>query len=337
VPGKGGSDPADLISVTIFVPTFRRPDNLRTMIPMLLSQARLLEKREGTRCYEVDVLVVDNDPEESARTVVERFAQDTVRYVPEPTPGVSAVRNRAFDETQGSDLLCCIDDDERPSPEWLAALVGTWSIDRPAAVSGRVIAENEAELDAFIRAGRFFVRRDLDTGTSISITAAGNVLFDLAQIRAMGLRFDERLGLIGGEDTMLSKQLVAAGGRMVWCAEAIAVETVPADRATRQWVLRRQLRNGNSEAAIDLFLARSAGDRLVLRVKRLAAGLLRVFGGRLLHLLGVVSRSPRRQARGLRAAYRGTGMIAGALGLVYAEYARGSHRPWQRLRQQYQR
>jgi succinoglycan biosynthesis protein ExoM len=331
----GQSHGEQMLSVTVFVPTYKRPENLRTMIPQLLHQARQLEAW-GVGAAEVpcrvDILVVDNDPDESARPVVEGLSSDSVRYAAEPRPGVSAARNRAFDETSESDLLCCIDDDERPSEDWLAALVGTWSIDQPAAVSGRVVAENEHELDPFIRAGRFFVRRLLDTGTPISVTAAGNVLFDLRQIRGLGLRFDERLGLIGSEDTMLSKQLVAAGGRMVWCAEAIAVETVPSSRATKQWVLRRQLRNGNSEVAVDLFLAGSLLERVAVRLRRSAGGTARVVGGVLIHLLGVVGRSRERRARGLRAAYRGAGMIAGALGLVYAEYARGSAGPWRRLR-----
>jgi len=321
---------AGVLRVSVFVPTYRRPDNLRAMLPLLLAQARDLELSRPAGPCSVDVLVVDNDPAESALDVV-ASCEGPVRYVAEPSPGVSAVRNRAFDETSGSDLLCCIDDDELPADGWLEALVCTWFASRPAAVCGRVVAENWAELDPFIRAGGFFVRRDLETGTPLEVVAAGNLLVDLNQIRAFGVRFDERLGLTGGEDILFSKELLAAGGRMVWCAESIATELVPPSRASRQWVLRRQLRVGNSQAVIDQIVAGSAAARLAARARWLAAGTVRIFGGLLVHLAGRLLRSRTREARGLRAAYRGTGMVAGAAGLAYVEYGRGSSGPWQRI------
>jgi succinoglycan biosynthesis protein ExoM len=318
------------VRVTVFIPTYLRPVNLAVMLPMLLAQSADIMAADpadfrGIR-FAVDILVVDNDPEGSARAVAESLG---VRYVIEPEQGVSAVRNRAFDETTGSSLLCSMDDDERPVDGWLAGLLRTWADTRPAVVAGRVVAENEDELEPFVLAGKFFVRRNLPTGTPIKVAAAGNVLFDLEQVRRWGIRFDPRLSLTGGEDTMFSRQLVAAGGRMVWCAEAVAVETIPGMRATRNWVLTRQLRNGNSATLIDLLLAPSSSARLAVRVKRVLAGTTRIVLGTLFYLLGVALRSERREARGSRAVYRGRGMVAGAFGFVYQEYAQ-SREPWRR-------
>ena len=65
---------------------------------------------------------------------------------------------------------------------------------------------------------------------------SNNLLLDLRWSRRLGLRFDPRFGLTGGEDTMFTHDLVGRGGTIVWCDEAVVRESVPADRATRSWV-----------------------------------------------------------------------------------------------------
>src|SRR5215213_6262875 len=128
-----------LTAVTIGVPTYRRPADLRVLIPMLLEHARLLlEHSPGS--YAVRVLIIDNDPAFSARPVCEDFSSPMLCYVNEAEPGIAAVRNRAIDESWASDLLLMIDDDERPKDRWLEALISTWEQTRPALVSGRVVA-----------------------------------------------------------------------------------------------------------------------------------------------------------------------------------------------------
>jgi hypothetical protein len=39
-------------------------------------------------------------------------------------------------------------------------------------------------------------------------------------------------------------------------------------------------------------------------------------------VFGLATRNIRHRARGLRTVYRGAGMVSGALGIVYQEYAR---------------
>jgi hypothetical protein len=63
-----------------------------------------------------------------------------------------------------------------------------------------------------------------------------------------------------------------------------------------------------------------------VRAVGLGRGVLRLGGGGLRWAGGVVVRSPRHQARGARALFRGAGMVGGALGVVYEEYARAGRR-----------
>lgn len=306
-------------ALTIAVPTYHRPDDLRELLPLLATQARELESAPGSD-YTVEILVVDNDPHGSGRDAAQEIGG--VRTVVEPQPGIASVRNRALDEAEGSRLLAFIDDDERPRDGWLAHLVRTWEKTGAAVVSGRVVVAFGRPLDPWLDAGGFFARRSLPTGTAIDIASTNTLLLDLDQVRASGVRFALDLGLSGGEDTLFSRQLHHAGYRMVWCDESAIVDAIPAHRQTRGWVLRRAFSHGNSTAVVQVRLAQGGAARTVARARALAGGLGRILGGIARVCLGLLTGSLRHQARGSRAAYRGLGMLWGALGGVYQEYAR---------------
>lgn len=317
--------PDEPVRVTIAVPTFHRPAELTTLIPMLLAHADRAEAlgRDAGAGFTADVLVVDNDPEASGRPAVEAVRDARLRYVVEPHPGISAVRNRALDETAGSRLLAFIDDDEHPHDGWLEHLLGTWeATGHPAAVAGRVVASFAGPLDPWLAAGRFYVRRSMPTGTPIDVAAAGNLLLDLDQVRASGVRFADDLGLSGGEDTLFSRQLHASGRRMVWCDESAITDLVPLDRMTRRWVLKRAWSHGNSASVLRVRLAGGGVRGLTARASGVVGGLARLAGGALRWAFGAVTRSLTHQARGARAMWRGGGMVQGAAGVVYQEYAR---------------
>lgn len=292
---------------------------------MLEQARRLVSSSDGE--ITTRVLVVDNDPAASARDAVASLGAPDVDYVVEPTPGIAAARNRALDESAEDDLLVFIDDDERPQPNWLASLVDTWKTYRSAAVAGRVVPVFAGEVDPWIADGRFFIRRSLTTGTVLRAAAAGNLLLDVAQLRSLGVRFDPRLGLGGGEDTLLTRQIVARGGTIVWCGESHAEDLVPVERATRRWVLKRAWSHGNTTAVVDLILATGRRDRTVVRVRSVLGGVARILAGGARAAFGTVIRSNVHSARGLRAAFRGAGMAAAGLGIAYKEYARPSTSP----------
>ncbi|RNL55434.1 glycosyltransferase family 2 protein [Arthrobacter oryzae] len=308
-------------SLLVAVLTYRRPAALERGLATVLEHVSALERDLG-RAISPSVVVIDNDPDESARTTVMSFDSNLVRYVTEPKPGIAAGRNRALAEASRHDLLVFIDDDEEPQERWLEPLIDTWRHTQPAAVMGRVVSKFETPLDPWIDAGSFFRRRRLPTGTVIPVAATNNLLLDMHQVRAAGTLFDDTFGLTGGEDTLFTKLLVRAGGTIVWCDESVATDCVPPDRATRGWVLRRAWSHGNSATLVEIHSADSAVQRAVIRVVSGLRGLLRIGGGSLRFGVGMLSASSRHQARGLRAACRGAGMLVGAFGLAYREYGR---------------
>jgi succinoglycan biosynthesis protein ExoM len=304
-------------SVLVAVPTYQRPEKLRVSLPLIVSQAKALSEQ-----FPAEVLVIDNDPAATARSVVAALADDRLNYVVEPEPGISAARNRALDEAKDAGLLVFLDDDEQPRDGWLQSLVNTWQATGAAAVMGRVVSHLEGDLDPWVRAGDFFWRPRMPTGTAITVAAAGNLLLDLPQIRELGLRFDERLGLTGGEDTLFSRLLVQGGGRMVWCDESVANDYVPADRLTRAWLRKRAWSHGNAASLVELYLVTGWQRRVLVRIRECQRGLVRIAAGAARYLFGLGTHSYWHQTRGLRTLYRGGGMVSAAAGLRYQEYAR---------------
>lgn len=307
-----------MFEVTVAVPTFHRNDHLRELVPMLRKEAAELERLGG---YRVRVLIVDNDPLGGAGATV-RSLGDKVVYVHEPDAGLSAVRNRALSASEDSRLLIFMDDDGRPSTGWLISLVRVWAVDHPAAVAGRVIESYESEPDPWLVAGGFFRRRTLPTGTVVRVAPAGNLLLDLNAVRSLNLRFDPGFGLTGGEDTLFTRRLSVAGGRIVWCNESHVVDQVPTSRMNRKWVLARSFSHGNTWALVEQSMSQNAAQRLRVRLRCGLGGALRMTAGGGRYVVGLVVRSQRLQATGLKLAHRGAGMLFGAVGRAVEEYAR---------------
>ncbi|WP_245542899.1 glycosyltransferase family 2 protein [Ruania albidiflava] len=302
------------------MPTFQRAERLSALLRALPGRVdECVAEHPNVR---VDVLVVDNDPAGSARGAVREVDGVLVRYVVEPTPGIAAARNRLLDSSSDSDLLVFIDDDEIPRPGWLSALVRVWRQHRAAAVMGRVISVFDDDVDPWLLASGTFRRPQRPTGTLLTAAATGNLLLDLEQVRAFGVRFDETMGLGGGEDTLFSRQLIERGGRIVWCNESETEDYVATDRLDRVWAKRRAFSSANATTRVELKLVASAGARVKLRVWFALGGVSRIVVGRLRWLLGKITSNLDHDARGARLVHRGRGMAAGAFGYRYDEYRR---------------
>ena len=182
--------------VCVAVLTFRRPESLGAMLPVVAEQARGLA---GTNpLVHCTVLVVDNDETGSAAPVVE--ATPGVRHVVEGRPGIPAARNKALSESGGARLLVFIDDDECPSEGAGWSLVGCWLEHRPGR-GGRAGAHRVPRGDRPLgRDGGFFDRRTPAPGHGSPGATRGDEQPAARPRRArrLGLRFDERFGITGG-------------------------------------------------------------------------------------------------------------------------------------------
>jgi hypothetical protein len=307
--------PDSVSRIVIAMPTYKRPDLLDAVIPQLIAQSSSVD--DDTR-----IVIVDNDPEESARSVVESWSHAPVTYVPEPSPGIAAARNAAIEAAAGADAIVFLDDDERPKHDWLQLMLATWRRYGSAAVAGPVLQELDATADPWVAASVMFARTHRPTGTIMEGAATGNLLLDLRELDRLGLRFDDRFGLTGGSDTLLTRTLVRRGGEIRWCDEAEAYEPVPPERARREWALQRRARTGNAWSRVHLMLADSAAERLRTRVALTALGVRQILRGGLRAAFGLVTRDLGRSANGALEVAAGRGVLGGAYGGVIAEYRR---------------
>jgi glycosyltransferase involved in cell wall biosynthesis len=301
--------------VIVAIPTFKRPAALATALDAVVAQSREVAD-DGVSAR---ILVIDNDAAASARSVADTF---DATYVVESKPGIAAVRNRAIDESAGADVVVFLDDDEVPEASWLRNLLRAHAETGAHAVAGRVVTRFPDDVEPWVRASGAFIRPERTDRQAMTEAATNNLLLDLTLIRPLGLRFDEKFGLTGGSDSMFTRLLVARGGVIRWAQDAVVVEQEEAARFTRRWVLMRTFRFGNTAARVDMALAGSRSRRLVARARMCLRGGVRVAGGVGHWAWGTLSRSLPHRARGLRTAYRGAGMIAGATGYAHDEYGR---------------
>lgn len=301
------------VRIAVAIATRERPSGLARLLSAL---AALRAPNEA----EVLLVVVDNDPAGSARAVVEATPLPwPVRYQIEPRPGVSHARNRALAVACDVDAIAFVDDDETVGPDWLVALVKPWRQTGAAAVTGPVRAVFAQEVPDWIRTAFPLTHVLPPAGGPLQEFTTGNVLLDRRVLDRHGLRFDEALAEVGGEDTVLAIDLVRSGERIVWAADAETLETVPASRARLGWLLRRWYRTGNIQAIVG---CRRRGP-LPGRVYGLLGGLARIGVGLAALPLTLPAAVSGQRGSAVRRAYtlaRGLGMVATVMGHSHREY-----------------
>ncbi|WP_406832162.1 glycosyltransferase family 2 protein [Pedococcus sp. KACC 23699] len=304
-------------SVVVGLATYRRPADLARALPAVLAQVEELDRATAR------LVVVDNDPQASARGQVEG-ASPLVTYVHEPRPGISAARNRCIAEAADADALVFIDDDEVPDPGWLQALVDAWVGWGCAAVTGPVTSIFDGDADDWVRGSGVFARTERVTGSVNPGASSANLLLDLAVLRRLGISFDEAFGLSGGSDTMLAHSLRSRGEQIRWCQEAGVTEHVPAERSRRAWVFSRVMRTSNTWSRVGMALAATPARRARKRLELTARGVVRIVRGSLERVVARTSSDAPRDARGAVEVASGLGLLLGAWGSVRYEYRRHS-------------
>lgn len=230
--------------VSVCIATFKRPQQLARLLDDLRQQQRLPD----------EVVVVDNDPAESARRVV-AARQDCgtpydLVYALQPQQNISLTRNRSVELARG-DWLAFVDDDERAPPQWLALLLNCAQGHTADGVLGPVIPKLPPRTPRWVQRGRFHEWARMRTGTVVPANRLrfGNVLLSRQLLRHQHGPFDPALGLTGGEDGDLLNRLRLDKARLVWCDEAHVEEPVDPSRLRFRWLWMRALRGGQDYAS----------------------------------------------------------------------------------------
>lgn len=253
--------------ITVCICTFKRPQLLR----------RLLEKvakQQGGDRFDVSVVIVDNDSNQSAKPTVTEFARTSpvqIIYDTEPVASFARARNRAVANATG-DFIAFIDDDEFPDDNWLLTMHEACEVNGVAGVLGPVLPHFETPPPSWLVKGGFYDRPRHQTGFVMSWqeSRTGNVLFRRQIIEGVEPVFNLEFAL-GGEDQDFFRRMMEKGHRFIWCDEAPAYETVPPHRWKRSFLLKRALLRGRMTFTQQKYRWRNIGKSMIAAPLYLAA------------------------------------------------------------------
>lgn len=290
-----------MTDITVVIPTYCRPQELLRAAQSVIAQAN---------APSFSLLIVDNDPKQSARGIADSLIDETVgisvRYVHEPNAGVANARNTAM-ENVTTKLVAFLDDDQSVPRNWLQTLT-EFHNSHPAPVTfGPVLTklpEGEHKHKAYLES---FFARTLNQGSGYidHYYGCGNAFIDLSLIDYDGPLFDTSMNETGGEDDLFFRDIKEKGGRFGWCEEAPAFEHVPASRARLEYTLKRTFAHGQGP----ITLARTSVPKQYGRIfmwMLIGAGKAALNG--FLYAVHWIARSPSRITY-LDRAIQGTGKV----------------------------
>jgi glycosyltransferase involved in cell wall biosynthesis len=300
--------------IAVIVITYRRPQGLQRLLVELAKQ----KYRNGQIAPHVTAIVVDNDKEPTASSVVQEFVAKydiPVNYIHETRQGIPVARNTGLAAVpEEFDFFCFIDDDEWPSENWLDSLLTTQSINNADCVLGAVIPVYPENAPNWILKSRIFDSWRFPDNARLTEAASNNVLVSNQFVRQHQHQFDERMRMTGGSDYLFFKQANSLGLKIYWSDKAPVYEDVPMTRLNAKWLIQRQFRLGNTFAVSERLDGSKTG--LVLLA---AKGLSRVVLGALMLPSWIFSTYY--GVKGMRHILRGAGMFIGIFGHSHQEYA----------------
>jgi succinoglycan biosynthesis protein ExoM len=247
----------DWPSVSLCIPTFRRPEGLR----QLLSHVAALTYRGP-----LGVVVVDNDGDQRAGDAVVREMQSGFPFpllgVVEPRPGQTYAYNAGFAAAArrpNTDYVAVLDDDEYPAPQWLTEMIATAVRYRADIVGGPVFPIFE-DPDHWLAKSSLYAPKRYVTGPVDMIYGAGSMVIRRDVLdQYLDEPFSHAFAFTGGSDLDFFVRCRRDGRSFAWADEAHVFETTPRSRTTPRWLLLRHFRKGSEATRIDRLYAPGHG------------------------------------------------------------------------------
>ena len=300
-----------------------------------------------------EVLIIDNastdDTAAVAANLLARHPAMQGRVVPEPEAGLSFARRRGAVEARG-EIVCFLDDDNLAEPDFIETALRIFA-DHPktGSAGGKVLADWETEPTPLVRAVENYALAIVDRGDeafAYAWVADGPVgagmcirrdllLASLDDPDLCGSVTDRRgSSLVSGGDMALAVKVYQAGYERRYEPALRLRHRLPAERMTRDYLLRLYEGIGRGQAAVRRLWARHGDRRAVALLAGLKDGLLWLRGGllgpgsttRLTAATFPANAQPRTLRRDLHAMEQSLlrGRVAGALEFAFSKPRRHS-------------
>ena len=228
--------------ISICICTFRRPG----LLGALLSR---LEQQQTNDRFTYSIVVTDNDAAQGSQQVVSAFAARSpiaITYSCEPRQNISLARNEVLRHATG-DFVAFVDDDELPENDWLAAMLEAYEKYGASGVLGPVRARYEEPPPRWVIDGTSGTGGSMKPGTSWpGATAEPATCCCDARSSKICRKLSIRSSARAPEDQDFFRRLIDLGHVFVWCSEGVIYETVPKERCTRSYLLKRAMLGGSN-------------------------------------------------------------------------------------------
>jgi len=243
--------------ISVIVRTYHRGEYLRQAVSSLLRQTLPLQ--------EYEIIVVDNDPDGSARKTVQEiiscYRVSNVRYIQERKISASRAANTGVKNSTG-DLIAFLDDDTIAEKDWLTKIMKNFSTKRVDLLAGKIILKiSGKKLPGWVKGELKILLGELDLGSS----AREMKRREFPLLMNMALRkdvffsvggFPENIGFqdgkpYAGEENALVLAARKKKYRIFYDPEVVVYHLVTGEKFKRMFFLKRKSWEGRARFRID--------------------------------------------------------------------------------------
>ncbi|MBD2497651.1 glycosyltransferase family 2 protein [Nostoc sp. FACHB-280] len=266
------------IQISAIICTHNRDTYLGAAIDSLLAQ---------DFAADFEVIVVDNNSSDRTREVVEqRACNPRLKYIFEPTTGLSVARNTGA-KVARAEILAYLDDDAVASDRWLQVLYSAYQSNPKLAIAGGKVTllwPPTVQAPKWLSSGLAGNLGAYDLGDKIvyidqpGLTPRGlNYSIRQSFLAEIG-GFDPHLGRVGknllsNEELQMTEFALQHGWQVAYLPEALVAHNVAPERLNRSWFLNRGWWQGISECYREQLAGKTGSSQLLRGSERLIRGL----------------------------------------------------------------
>jgi succinoglycan biosynthesis protein ExoM len=250
------------ILISVCIATYKR----ETLLENLLKS---LEAQELSTNISLEIVVVDNDDQGSAKGVLSKFKSTEkilFKYFQQPIKNISLTRNLSVLNATG-DFICFIDDDETASTNWIQSFYNAVTDYNADGAFGHIEPIFDKDIPLHLQKREYYFSTLGETGTEGKVYFTTNTIIKSNLIKSEKVPFDPAYGLTGGEDVHLFERLYKKGAKYINCKEAVTYEFIPKDRGSIKYIYKRALQGGQSFVKRRLEYNKSLNYKLLILVK----------------------------------------------------------------------